>query len=117
MVGSVANYFAAHGWEKDGPVATRTTPAANARAVEPKGFEPAYPLEQLAEWGYPAADAFDDPTRTATLLALDGADGKEHWITFRNFHVITRYNRSPLYAMAVWQLSREIARGVAGSGR
>ncbi len=114
VVGSVANYFHAHGWEKGAPVATRTTPSATARAIEPQGLEPAYPLDQLEAWGYPAADAFEDRTRTATLLALDGVDGREHWITFRNFHVITRYNRSPLYAMAVWQLSREIAAGVAG---
>ncbi len=117
IIGSVANYFAAHGWENGGPVATRTTPAANARAIEPKGFEPMYPLEQLAEWGYAPADAIDEATRTATLLTLEGAEGSEHWITFRNFHVITRYNRSPLYAMAVWQLSREIAREVAGSAQ
>ena len=114
VVGSVANYFHAHGWEKGAPVAVRTTPTATARAIEPQGLEPAYPLDQLEAWGYPAADVVDDPARTATLLALDGAEGREDWITFRNFYVITRYNRSPLYAMAVWQLSREIAAGVAG---
>ena len=45
----------------------------------------------------------------ATLLTLEGAQGTEHWIGFKNFWVITRYNRSPMYAMAVWQLSQEIA--------
>lgn len=114
IVGSVANYFTAHGWETGAPVATRTTPTAEAHAIEPKNLEPAYPLDQLEAWGYAPADAVDDATRPATLLALDGAEGREHWITFRNFYVITRYNRSPLYAMAVWQLSREIAGGVAG---
>jgi len=114
IVGSVANYFAAHGWETGAPVATRTTPTAEARPLEPKGLEPAYPLQQLGEWGYAPADAVDDATRTATLLVLEGAEGAEHWITFRNFYVITRYNRSPLYAMAVWQLSQEIAKGIAG---
>ena len=56
-----------------------------------------------------------DPAELATLVTLDGSNGKETWMTFRNFHVISRYNRSPLYSMAVWQLSREIADGVAGA--
>ncbi len=112
IVGSVANYFAAHGWESGNPVATRTQPADHAREISPVGFEPVYPLEQLSAWGYAPADPVD-PTLPATLLKLEGGDGTEHWLTFRNFYVITRYNRSPLYAMAVWQLSKEIAAGVA----
>jgi membrane-bound lytic murein transglycosylase B len=44
----------------------------------------------------------------ATLLELDGGSGPEYWLGFDNFYVITRYNLSPLYAMAVYQLSQEI---------
>ncbi len=113
IVGSVANYFAEHGWEKGNPVASRTIPAVNARAIEPKGYEPVYPLQQLQEWGYAPAETYD-PSMQATLLTLEGQDGAEPWLVFRNFYVITRYNRSPLYAMAVWQLSQRIAAGVAG---
>jgi membrane-bound lytic murein transglycosylase B len=49
------------------------------------------------------------PDLPATLLTLEGAQGTEHWIGFKNFWVITRYNRSPMYAMAVWQLAQDIA--------
>ena len=45
----------------------------------------------------------------ATVLNLDGANGREHWIAFNNFYVISRYNRSALYSLAVFQLASEIA--------
>ncbi|MFZ9311299.1 MAG: lytic murein transglycosylase, partial [Arenimonas sp.] len=51
----------------------------------------------------------------STLLTLEGVQGTEHWIGFKNFWVITRYNRSPMYAMAVWQLSQEIAQRSYGA--
>ena len=55
-------------------------------------------------------DAGDLPPDTpATLIELELADGKEYWVGLNNFYVITRYNRSPLYAMAVIQLSEAIA--------
>ncbi len=105
---SVANYFKAHGWVEGGPVAMRVKVSANARKIDAHGSLPVYPLEQLAEWGY-QVDSKLDPTTPATLLTLDGDDGPETWITFQNFYVITRYNRSPLYSMAVYQLSEAIA--------
>jgi membrane-bound lytic murein transglycosylase B len=105
---SVANYFVAHGWQKGGLVALRATVAENARAVTPAGLEPAYPLQQLTEWGY-TVDAKIDPQTPATLIRLEGADGPEVWITFENFYAISRYNRSPLYSLAVYQLSQAIA--------
>jgi membrane-bound lytic murein transglycosylase B len=42
------------------------------------------------------------------LVELETETGKEYWIAFNNFYVITRYNRSPLYAMAVYQLAQAI---------
>ena len=56
-----------------------------------------------------------DPMTPATLIKLDGADGPEFWMTFQNFYVISRYNRSPLYSLAVHQVSRAIAAEVAAS--
>lgn len=112
ITASVANYFAAHGWEDGGPVAVRVQPADNARHIEPGGLEPVYPVEQMEVWGY-APLVHVDPARVSNLVVLEGEAGDEYWLTFRNFYVISRYNRSALYSMAVWQLAEGIADGVA----
>ena len=108
---SVANYFAGHGWVRSGPVAMRAQPDAAATPIAVKDSKPQWPLEQLEAWGYaPLASA--NPGEPSSLQMLDGATGPEYWFTFQNFYVITTYNRSPLYAMAVYQLAQAIDAGV-----
>jgi membrane-bound lytic murein transglycosylase B len=109
---SVANYFAKHGWVDGGPVAARAQPDAGARALAVKDATPQWPLEQLEAWGYAPLQALD-PGQPTSLQVLEGPTGPEYWFTFQNFYVITRYNRSPLYAMAVHQLAQAIITGVA----
>ena len=104
---SVANYFVAHGWEKDGPVALPATVAENARKIEPAGLAPVYSVQQLQEWGYTTSEKLD-AMRPATLLEVEGPNGTEYWIVFENFYVISRYNKSPLYSLATFQLSQAI---------
>lgn len=107
VAASIANYFVQFGWENGQPVAERATRGKNARSIAPQGLEPVYSVKQLADWGYEARRA---PTADlpATLLALEAENGSEYWLAFRNFYVITRYNRSPLYSMAVHQLAKAI---------
>ncbi|MEO7432007.1 MAG: lytic murein transglycosylase B [Dokdonella sp.] len=112
ITGSVANYFREHGWEPGQPVAVRAQPATDAREINPKGSEPVYPLQQMEAWGYAPLERIDAQT-ASTLLKLDGERGPEYWLTFRNFYVITRYNKSPMYSLSVWQLAQAIAAGVA----
>lgn len=109
---SIANYFVVHGWERGGPVVARAQRAADAADFKPDTLDPVHPLDALAARGYrpqpgqPQADG-------ATLLSLEGDAGREYWLGYRNFYVITRYNRSPMYALAVHQLAQAIRDGVA----
>lgn len=105
---SIANYFVAHGWEPGNPVAVPAIAAEGAQPPIAAAAPPAAHLAVLGAQGFRPAVALgrDLP---ASVLALDGEQGAEYWITFQNFYAITRYNRSPMYAMAVYQLSQAIA--------
>jgi len=106
---SIANYFVHKGgWVRGGPVVVRATRAPGAADFEVEALEPSYTLTDLAARGYRPVRTIA-PTETAVLLNLDGVAGKEHWLGFRNFHAITRYNISKHYAMAVFQLAEAIA--------
>ena len=111
ILASVANYFAKHGWVDGGPVAARAQPDGAAKPLDDWQAKPQWPLEQLEAWGY-APFQHLNPGEPTSLLTLDGLSGPEHWFTFNNFYVITRYNRSPMYAMAVHQLAQAIMDGV-----
>jgi membrane-bound lytic murein transglycosylase B len=84
----------------------------------PDALDPVYPLAALAQRGYAprAGEPTVGPGQGATLVAFDGDAGKEYWFGYRNFYVITRYNHSPMYAMAVHQLAQAIRAGGAATG-
>lgn len=109
---SIANYFAIHGWQRGAPVVARADRDASAADFVPESLDPVYPLSDLAARGY-RPQAGQPTAQGATLLSLDGEMGKEYWLGYRNFYVITRYNRSPMYALAVHQLAQAIRNGGA----
>ncbi len=110
ILGSVANYLARHGWQRGAPVAMQAEAQGDARPVKIDHSKTQYTVQQLEAHGY-APLAKIDASTPATLLRLDAESGDQYWITFNNFYVITRYNRSPLYAMAINQLAEAIAAG------
>jgi len=116
IVASIANYFVAHGWQKDMPVAERATARDGAQPPELRATETLHTVGKLAELGYTVAEPLD-AALPATLLVLEGEQGSEHWITHQNFYVISRYNRSPMYSLAVFQLSQQLADGVRKAGK
>ncbi|MEE9492575.1 MAG: lytic murein transglycosylase B [Gammaproteobacteria bacterium] len=111
ILGSVANYLHVHGWELHGPVAYQ----AKAGKTPPKslldeGYKPKRTLEYFLTRDLSLDTQLDKKT-PAAIISLKQKSGPEYWLTMKNFYVITRYNRSPLYAMAVFQLSQEIKAG------
>lgn len=110
-IGSVANYFARHGWKHHAPVAYPADAIApQAQALGSQKRETPHTVASLRQTGV-RTDAALPGDLPANLLMLDQEAGPEYWVALPNFYVITRYNQSVLYAMAVFQLSQEIRRG------
>ncbi len=110
-IGSVANYFQKNGWKPNTLVVlpATVTPEDNFTTATYTAEKPSLSLSELQKKGIQSATANTlDPSTPATLLVLQGEQNKEYWLGFKNFYVITRYNRSPLYAMAVYQLSQQL---------
>lgn len=108
-IGSVANYFRNHGWRPGEPVAVpaRVSGSAYPASISRRLNPPMDSVASLQARGVAPLTPVDG-ARAALLLELQGREGPEYWLAFHNFYVITRYNRSQLYAMAVYQLGREI---------
>ena len=107
-IGSVANYFKQHGWQPGGKVAVPGQ-AINSqyKKLVTNDLEPSVNVEQLYENGILPGEEIAPGTRVK-IISLEGADSEEIWLGLDNFYVITRYNHSKLYAMAVYQLSEKI---------
>jgi membrane-bound lytic murein transglycosylase B len=114
VAGSVANYFNAHGWRTGEEVTTRATIGSRWSGPFPENILKAEDtVGSLSESGVMFSTMKGNES-AAQLLTLEGDDGNEHWIGFHNFFVITRYNRSVMYALAVHQLGQEIGLKVRG---
>jgi membrane-bound lytic murein transglycosylase B len=109
-IGSVANYFKRHGWKTGGAVAVRSRiEKSYDKSVVNKSLKPSSTVGELSQKGFTPVAPVDN-SFSATAMRLEGGWGTEYWLGLHNFYVITRYNHSRLYAMAVWQLSQEIAK-------
>jgi membrane-bound lytic murein transglycosylase B len=115
VLASVANYFTAHGWRSGEAVVARATLAgAGTHQPEDNRLSADSTVAGLKAAG--VRFATDQPAEApAGLLAFDGEDGREYWAGFHNFYVITRYNRSTMYALAVYQLGQAIGDAVRAS--
>jgi membrane-bound lytic murein transglycosylase B len=109
-IGSVANYFARHGWKPEDDIASPARISGNlyANIAYTKAKKPVLSIAKLDQFGVMPRGKLN--SGRVALLQLQTIDGYEYWVTGDNFYVITRYNHSPKYAMAVFQLASEIKR-------
>lgn len=108
-IGSVANYLAAHGWQKGKPIGYRAKYEGTAdNLVIAKDLTQPRPASELFALGLTPISAPVAPTDLVNGVRLMGDTGPLYWLTYPNYQVITTYNRSRLYATAVWQLGAAI---------
>lgn len=115
---SVANYFKVHGWQKDEPIASVATLTKNLNPkkntflnqTDPKNPKPNISLKTLETQGiYSKAKTFKNKNALASFMVLERSPtAKEYWLGLNNFYVITRYNHSTHYALAVFQLGTRL---------
>jgi membrane-bound lytic murein transglycosylase B len=109
VIGSIANYFKMHGWKSGDTVTLKArTGTSKLDALVDAGMKPSLSPQQLSEHGVEAEGEPLPKNALASLIRLENKSEDEYWLGLHNFYVITRYNHSNLYAMAVYQLSQEI---------
>jgi membrane-bound lytic murein transglycosylase B len=115
VVGRVANYLHRHGWQHRQPVVSRALASREAAfgEISTRNFTPKHTVAQWQQRGFRSSPDLPQDL-PAAVLKLAEKDRNTYWLVFKNFYVITRYNRSPRYAMAVYELSQEIKRGMEG---
>jgi len=108
-IGSVANYFKHHGW-KTGEEVVKATQVRreSVNTLADLGMKPKYNLKSLKKMGLLFYGTQSD-RNLGSFIHLETEQGMAYWVAFQNFYVITRYNHSTRYAMAVYQLSQEVA--------
>lgn len=111
---SVAHYFSEHGWTLDAPVGFQIDINHQEATVANKlntgrDLKPKITIGELRHLGIALPkDLYLPKDEKVMLFTLTGPDKVEYWVGLNNFYVITRYNHSTLYAMAVWQLSQAV---------
>ncbi|WP_111929720.1 lytic murein transglycosylase B [Paraburkholderia bryophila] len=116
-IGSVANYLRQNGWESGRPVVWKIGTDAGslgvAQAAADGQPEPHWPLDQLLRAGLllnePDVDVAAEAGTPVTVVDLPSPGrGTEYMLGLKNFYVLTRYNRSFFYALAVYQLGQRV---------
>lgn len=120
-IGSVAKYFQKSGWVKDGQSAWEAgMPGGSVPGslLLDKSLKVDLPYSRLKAAGVTAiGDKNLHPDSYVKLLRLEDEKAPHYYVVSKNFYVITRYNHSPLYAMAVYQLSEKIRSGLDEENR
>ena len=109
VIGSVANYLVVHGWQKGNQIIVPALLAEDSEEIEIKtGLKATESIESLLSKGviFKTVMNGDHP---AELLKLEQENYSDYWVAMHNFFVITKYNHSIMYGLAVHQLGQDIA--------
>ena len=107
-IGSVANYYKAHGWRAGEPIVVPVEAVGlGADALVEAGIKPRHNVAELKRLGVIPAVPIEDEVKAA-LFVVETETGPRYWLGLNNFYVITRYNRSINYSLAVYDLAREL---------
>jgi membrane-bound lytic murein transglycosylase B len=113
-IGSIANYYKSYGWQTGEPVIAALEKQTETAGDEftlllERGLKPHTTVAAIRRGGVTPAEPIADDALVCVFGAEDEA-GMRYWIGFNNFYVITRYNRSVNYALAVHELAQELRR-------
>ena len=115
VIASTANYFREHGWETGGPVLSEVDLDPEPTfTIDTRNLKLNETVESLNALGVHTKTPMPADT-PAMILSAEQKDGPAYRVGFRNFEVITRYNRSVKYAMTVNDLAEAIAQRVRGA--
>jgi membrane-bound lytic murein transglycosylase B len=108
-IGSIANYLKRHKWQTNKRVTLKLDKKIEKKYLSIKSGKPKLGVEKLKKAGVDTKRLQLKKNEKYAIHPFDkvGRDD-EYWLSFYNFYVITRYNNSIRYAMAVFQLSQEI---------
>lgn len=122
VIGSVANYLVAHGWQRGWPTHFDVMPPADPEALTTllgPDIVPLFSPQEFIDKGAQLPNAgLDHPGKLALVMLLNGESSPSYVAGTSNFYVITRYNWSSYYAMAVISLGEALrrARGSDAAG-
>ena len=113
-IGSIANYYKTSGWQTGAPVIVAieqkaAMPSDEFQRLLGRGVIPHTTVAAIRRAGASPTELVADEA-LASVFTAETATGTRYWIGFNNFYVITRYNRSINYALAVHELAQELRR-------
>jgi membrane-bound lytic murein transglycosylase B len=110
-IGSVANYLKENGWQRDGLIYTTVRSANESDKLKLNTLDRDRTLADIEALGWVPEQRLSDDD-TVFPVRIEGNDGPEYWLGYKNFWVVSRYNRSISYTMAVVQLADAIGSGI-----
>jgi len=125
-IGSIGNFLKSHGWARGEPAAYGAEVSGDAwRKLAETGVAPLHRFADLSGYGVKPVKTLPADTLCALVELETPGQPPEVRVTLQNFFVLTRYNRSNLYAAAVLDLAAEVARsrsvvpapGAPGAGK